>query len=101
MRRRRAEERHHRVADELLDGAAETLELAAQVRVVGREQGAHVFGIELLGTRGEADQVGEENRHDLPLLARGRGHGLERGATGVAEPRAGRVLLPALRTDDH
>ena len=33
-----AEQRHHRVADELLHGAAVTLELGAQARVIGREQ---------------------------------------------------------------
>ena len=37
VRDRRAEERHHRVADELLDRSAETLELGAQMRVVRRE----------------------------------------------------------------
>ena len=49
MRDRRAEERHHRVADELLDGAAEALELLAQMRVVGSQQSADVLGIEPLG----------------------------------------------------
>ena len=70
MRDGRAEERHHRVADELLDGAAEPLELTAQVRVVGPEQRADVLGIELLGAGREADEVGEEDGHDLALLAR-------------------------------
>ena len=34
----------------------------------GREDRAHVFGIELLGARGEPDEVDEEHRDDLPLL---------------------------------
>ena len=101
MRDRRAEERHHRVADELLDRAAEALELVAQVRVVGREHRADVLGIELLGARREADEVGEEDGDDLALLARGRGRPLERRATGVAEAGAGRVLPAAPGTDDH
>ena len=101
MRGRRAEERDHRVADELLDGAAEALELGAKVRVVGGEQRADVLGVELLRARGEPDEIGEEHGDDLPLLA-GRGScGFERSATGVAEARAGRVLLAAAGTDDH
>ena len=65
---RRAEERHHRVADELLDRPAAPLELRAQPRVVRLEHGAHVLGVELLGPRREADEVGEEDGHDLALL---------------------------------
>ena len=34
----RPEDRHHGVADELLDGAAEALELGAHARVVGLEE---------------------------------------------------------------
>ena len=45
VRDRRAEDRHHRVADELLDRAAEALELGANARVVGLEQRAHVLGV--------------------------------------------------------
>ena len=42
----------------------------AQARVVRREQRAHVLGVELLGAGREADEVGEEHRDDLALLAR-------------------------------
>ena len=55
MRERSPEERHHRVADELLDGPAALLELAAQPLPVRREHGANLLRIELLGTRGETD----------------------------------------------
>jgi hypothetical protein len=48
VRGRRAEERHHRVADELLDRAAEALQLAADVVVVAAEEAAHVLGVERL-----------------------------------------------------
>ena len=71
VRDRRAEEGHHRVADELLDRAAVPLELAAEPLAVRREQRAHVLRVELLGPRREADEVGEEDRDDLPLLAPG------------------------------
>ena len=65
---RRAEQRHHGVADELLDGPAEALELGPQLRVVRREQAAHVLRVERLRAGGEADEVGEEDAHDLALL---------------------------------
>ena len=70
VRGRRAEERHHRVADELLDRAAAALELGTQTRVVGLEDRAHVLRVHLLGPRREPDEVGEEDGHDLALLAR-------------------------------
>ena len=101
MRGRSAEERHHRVADELLDGAAEALELLAQMRVVRGEQAADVLGIELLGAGGEADEIGEEHRHDLALLAHRRRRSLERRAAGVAEPGGVRILGGAAWADDH
>ena len=44
-----AEDRHHRIADELLDRSAEALELVAQARVVRAEQRAHLLRIHLLG----------------------------------------------------
>ena len=46
VRRRRAEHRHHGVADELLDRAAEALEHRAQRLVVRRERAAHVLHVE-------------------------------------------------------
>ena len=58
---RGAEERHDRVADELLHGAAVALELGLQAGVVRRQHPAHVLGVELLGAAGEADEVGEEH----------------------------------------
>ena len=63
----RAEHRHHRVADELLDGAAALLELRSQPVVVRPQDRLDVLGIERLGARGEADEVGEENGDDLAL----------------------------------
>ena len=69
MRDRRAEDGHDRVADELLDGASEALELRAHLRVVGLKQPSHVLRIHSLGPRREADEVAEEARNDLALLA--------------------------------
>ena len=67
VRDRRAEHRHHRVADELLHGAAALLELGAQPLVVRAQDRLDVLRVERLGARGEADEVGEEHRHDLAL----------------------------------
>ena len=72
VRGRRAEERHHRVADELLDGAAVALELGADALVVGTQERFDVLGIHRLRPRGEADEVAEDDRHDLALAARWR-----------------------------
>ncbi len=98
---RSAEERHDRVPDELLDGAAVPLELAAQVRVVGLEHGAHILGIHLLGPARESDEVCEQHRHDLALLASIAGLRNERCAAGIAEAGLSPVLGTALRADDH
>ena len=66
---RRAEQRHHGVADELLHRPAEALELEAKSVVVRREDRFDVLRIEGLGTGCEADEIGEEDGDDLPLFA--------------------------------
>ena len=43
-----AEDRHHRVADELLHRAAEALQLVAQAGVIRAEERAHLLRIHLL-----------------------------------------------------
>ena len=95
----RAEDGHYGVADELLHRAAVPLDLAGDAFVVGAERGAHVLGVRLVGAGREADEVDEEHGDDLALLA-GRRR-LERRAAGEAEARALRVLLAAVRADDH
>ena len=74
---RRAEERHHRVADELLDGAPVPLELRANPLVVGPQERLHVFGIHRLGLRREPDEVAEDDRDDLSLAPLVPRHGRE------------------------
>ena len=54
VRDRRAEQRHHGVADELLDRAAVALELRADALVVRAEHRLDVLGVERLRLRGEA-----------------------------------------------
>ena len=65
---RRAEDRHHRVADELLDPSAVCLDPIARARVVRSDPRLHLLGVGALRRGGEADKVAEEHRHDFPLL---------------------------------
>ena len=65
----RAEERHDRVSDELLDRASVPLELYADALVVGSEDCSDVFGIELFRALRKADEIAEEHRDDLSLLS--------------------------------
>ena len=56
----------------------------------------------MLGGRGEADQVAEKDRDDLPLLKHESGCGFtERRGALIAELRALDVHLAAARTDHH
>jgi hypothetical protein len=78
------------------------LDLPPQTRVVGPDAGAHVLRVRPLRGSGKADQVAEENAHDLALLADGSGRprGQRRGAK-AAEPEAVRILLAARRAGRH
>ena len=71
VRDRRAEERHHRVADELLDGAAEALELA-RGRARGRaEERTHVLRVEPLGAA-RSSRRGRRRGRSRPCAPRAR-----------------------------
>ena len=95
----RTEHRHDRVADELLDRAAVSLQLGPDACVMRCQNSAHVFRVASLGRRRRADEVGEDDRDDLALLAAdGR---CERRATRGAESRLALALLPTVRAHDH
>ena len=66
----RAEHRHDGVADELLEHTAVLLDPPLRARVVELQGVAYVLGISLVGPRGEADEIHEQDRDQLPLLAR-------------------------------
>ena len=66
-RGRRAPDRHHRVADELLDRAAVELDQPSARVEVAREQLAHLLRVARLGERREADEVGEEHGDEAAL----------------------------------
>ena len=97
---RRAEQPHHRIADELLDDAPERLDLAPDSGVVRGQDGAHLLRVEPLGARGEPDEVDEDDRDDAALVP-GQRRGRERRAAREAEPRDLRVLLTAAAADVH
>src|SRR5205823_15121182 len=82
---RRAEEGHHGIADELLHGGSESLELVTEALVVRLKQRANVLGIHLVRALGEADEIGEQNGDRLPLLS-SRLHDNEVRAAGITEP---------------
>ena len=79
----RAEQRHDRVADELLDGAAEALQLPPQPNVVRSEPSTYVFGVHLLGLRGRADDVGEQDGANSRVAIVSRSARSERGARWI------------------
>jgi hypothetical protein len=72
MRERRPEDGHHRVTDELLDRAAVALDLLAQASVVGTDAGANVLRVSRFRGGSEANEIAEEDGHDLALLANRR-----------------------------
>jgi len=89
-----AEHGHDGVAGELLDGAAVALELGAEADVERGQERADVLRVELLGPSREADEVAEERRYDLALLA--RGGGLGRRGLGLGGRRQLGVLVEDL-----
>src|SRR5439155_20188825 len=74
---------HHRVADELLDGAAVQRDQPLAAVEVAGEQLPRVLGVAALGERREADEIGEEHRDELPL---GGGLGGGRGGFATQHP---------------
>jgi hypothetical protein len=96
VRDRRAEDGHHRIADELLDDAAVLLDARLYLRVVELERVADVLRVGAVRPRRELDEIDEEDRDELALLLECGSR--ELGPAGVAEPRPCRVLRPAAGT---
>jgi hypothetical protein len=99
MRDRGAEHSHDRVADELLNDAAERFDFGLHPGVIGHEHGPNVLGVGLVRARGEVDQVDEQHRDDLALFDRrldGQGR-----ATGRTVPAPLGILLPTSRALEH
>ena len=91
----RAEERHHGVADELLHRAAVALELGADALVVRARACASTSSGSIASARdGEADEVAEEDGHDLALAARLGHHAV---LASSASPRSMKRVAPTER----
>ncbi len=80
-----AEHGHDGVADELLHRPAEALDVGLHALVVRAQRRADVLGVGAIGATREADEVDEEHRDDLPLLA-------GRGLVASASRRPGRSV---------
>ena len=63
-----AEDRHHRIADELLDPAALARDRRREPAKVGPNDVAHILGIHCLGSGREAGHIGEQHRDLLAAL---------------------------------
>jgi hypothetical protein len=99
VRDRRAEHRHHRIADELLHHAAVLLDALLRLVVIRLEDIADVLGIGLVGARSRVDEIDEQDRDELPLLERGRSLA-QRSPAAAAEARTGRIRLTTARATD-
>ena len=97
---RHAEDRHDRVADELLHGPAVALDDHLRRLEVAGHHPAQALRVDPLAERGRAGHVAEEDGDDLARLADEARLG-ERGAAGVAEPGALPILRSAAGADDH
>ena len=95
VRDRRAEERHHAVAGELVDDALEAVDLAEAELDVLLEQLAVLLGVEPVGDRGRADEVAEQHRDELALAARAVG-GRDQAADEALGHVAPELLEPVL-----
>ena len=72
---RRPEDRHDRVADELLEHAAVVLDPLLRLRVIELQGLANILGVGAFGSGSKADQVDEQNGDELAFLARRRSLG--------------------------
>jgi hypothetical protein len=96
----RPEHRHDGVADELLEDPAVPLDLLLGPGVVALERLSDVLRVGLVGSSGEAHEVNEQHRDQLPLLG-GNDFGAQRRAAVQAEPGPVDVVLSAPWTGGH
>ena len=99
-RRRRPERSHHRVADELLHRPARPLDLCRHRVIETVEQRARALRVLRAAELGRADEVGKEDRGELPLLRRLRLPFDRRGAART-KARVGREGGSALGAGRH
>jgi hypothetical protein len=103
--RRHAEDGHHRVADELLDGAPVRLDDRAHPLEVAGQQRLQRLRIRALAERRRADDVAEDHRDDLAMHVRiiaYRSVGIEQlGRRTNTRPRGYRRHAPRLQTTER
>ena len=97
---RDAEDGHHRIADELLDHAAVTLDDDLHLVEVPGDEPAQRLRVELLPEAHRVGYVGEEHGHDLPHLGIRLRRRRQRCAAGAAEPQL-RLVWRAARVADQ
>ena len=97
---RHAEDRHHRIADELLDRAAVALDDLLHLLEVAGQERPQRLRVEPLAQRGRAGDVAEQHRHRLALLALRRGadngaaqNGQNGNSPGSSLPQAGHEAI--------
>ena len=95
---RQPEDRHHGVADELLDDATVALDDRLHPLEIAREQGTERLRVERLAERRRTGDVTEQHGHDLAPLARRPVR--SRAALGTEPERAG-GLVPARGAGGH
>ena len=76
VRHRRTEDRHHRIADELLHRPAEPLDLLPEPSVIGAQPRPHVLRVDRFRGGRKPDEVAEQHRDNLALLERSARHTL-------------------------
>jgi hypothetical protein len=98
---RSAEQRHHRVPDELLHRPPIALQVGPQPSVVGGEQAPDVLDVQPLRPAGEPDQVAKQHADDLAFLPSGQCRSGQRRRTAQAEPGPLGIVLTTALTDRH
>jgi hypothetical protein len=102
VQERDTEDGDDRIADELLDSAAVSLEDGPHLLEVPAHDAAKGLGVESLAEGRRTDDVGEDDGDGFSHLARADRHRSgERRTAGEAEARLVRVLLAAFATDEH
>ena len=76
VRHRRTEDRHHRIADELLHRPAEPLDLLPEPSVIRPQPRPHVLRVDRFRCGREPDKITEQHRDNLALLERSARHTL-------------------------
>ena len=101
VRARDTEDRHDRVADELLHRATVGVDHELHLVEESTHHAAKGLRIQAFTERGRAGDIGEQDRDDLAHLGGTLVRGTQRRGALLTEPRAIRVLFAACSTEAH